>query len=308
MPLPARTRPNEATGALSNASKGLPLPARPFLKWAGSKQQLRAAFAPLYPAPDKKAGYHEPFLGSGAVFFDVRDRFSRRRCTLSDGNPDLIAAFTAVRDEVERVIEALLAHRERHCEKHFYATRAIPLEQLEALSPVERGARLIYLNKTCFNGLYRVNSRGLFNVPMGSYTRPSIVDPDALRLASAALQGVRLTVAPFASVLTRARAGDVVYFDPPYVPLNETAYFTSYMKTAFGEGEQQALATVYRTLDARGCKLMLSNSDTPLVRKLYAGFHQHQVMARRNINSRGDRRGHVAELVVCNYVPGCVLD
>jgi DNA adenine methylase len=307
MPALAHSRPTDITPASISAASRVLAPARgtalarPFLKWAGGKQQLLAAFAGLYPPPDEKAGYHEPFLGSGAVFFDVRARFSRRRCSLSDHNPELIATFTAVRDEVDALIAALLEHRAQHSPAHFYAVRAITPERLAHLSPVERGARFIYLNKTCFNGLYRVNSRGHFNVPMGRYTNPGIVDPVALRTASAALRGVRLSVGHFSSIVARARKGDVVYFDPPYVPLTSTAYFTSYTATAFGQAEQKALAVVYRKLDARGCRVMLSNSDTPLVRELYAGFNLHQVMARRNINSKGERRGHITELVVCNY-------
>ncbi|HEY0710906.1 MAG TPA: DNA adenine methylase [Polyangia bacterium] len=297
----AKAPPKRALSSPGGSARPSEVRARPFLKWAGGKQQLLPAFASLYPAADKSAGYHEPFLGSGAVFFDVRSRFARRRCTLSDGNAELIATFTAVRDDVEGVIGALLKHRAQHGPEHFYAVRAIEPDQVAHMSVVERGARFIYLNKTCFNGLHRVNSRGHFNVPMGRYTNPAIVDPEVLRAASAALRGVRLSAGPFSSVLTRARRGDVVYFDPPYVPLTSTAYFTSYTAGAFGEAEQRALAAVYRKLHDRGCRVMLSNSDTPLVHELYADFDRHRVMARRNINSKGDRRGHVAELVVCNY-------
>jgi DNA adenine methylase len=290
-----------AAAAARTRSSPAPAPARPFLKWAGSKKQLRAAFAPLLPVPGDVTGYHEPFLGSGAVFFDVKGRLSPRRCTLSDNNAELMAAFTAVRDDVEKVIAALERHRARHSEKHFYEVRAIAPAELAEMSPVDRGARLIYLNKTCFNGLYRVNSKGLFNVPMGRYVNPGISDPDLLRAASAALRWVQLFTAPFVSVLKRAREGDLVYFDPPYVPLSATSYFTSYTQGSFGEPEQRQLAQVYRDLDARGCRVMLSNSDTPLVRELYRGFDVRQVLARRSINSKSDRRGKVAEVVVLNY-------
>ena len=277
--------------------------AKPFLKWAGSKKQLRAAFLPMYPGATAVTGYHEPFVGSGAVFFDIKNRLAPRRCSLSDNNAELIAAFTAVRDDVEEVITTLARHRARHCEKYFYEVRATPPEALAKQSLIDRGARLIYLNKTCFNGLYRVNSRGLFNVPIGRYVNPTIFDPEVLRAASLALQGVRLTTEHFAKVLARAKPGDMVYFDPPYVPLSATAYFTAYTEGVFGEAQQRELAKVYRTLDKRGCKVMLSNSDTPLVHELYRGFDIRQVLARRSINSKSDARGKINELVVLNYQP-----
>jgi DNA adenine methylase len=277
--------------------------ARPFLKWAGSKKQLLNAFVPLFPRIAPITGYHEPFLGSGAVFFHLKAALAFARCTLSDNNSELIAAFSAVRDHADEVIVALEAHRALHSEDHFYKVRAIEPDELGAMSQVERGARLIYLNKTCFNGLYRVNSRGLFNVPMGRYANPAICDPDLIRAASAALREVSLSSGEFSDVLDRARPGDVVYFDPPYVPVSTTSYFTAYTKGAFGEAEQRQLADVYRALDARGCRVMLSNSDTTFVRRLYKGFDIRKLMARRLINSKSDRRGEVAEVVVLNYCP-----
>jgi DNA adenine methylase len=244
------------------------------------------------------AGYHEPFLGSGAVFFQIRTRLAPRRIALSDSNADLIEAFVAVRDQVDAVIAELARHADRHSETHYYKVRdKLPGE----LFPAARAARLIYLNRTCFNGLYRVNASGHFNVPMGRYVRPTILDADNLRAVSASLAGTRLADRPFTRVLDDARPGDFVYFDPPYVPVSKTANFTGYTRGAFGPADQEELARVYRELDARGCRLMLSNSDTPLARKLYDGFFLHRLNARRNINSKGDRRGPVGELVVLNY-------
>ena len=303
MPAAVARRPPPASALVPGAGPVSPGAARPFLKWAGGKKQLLGAFVPLFPRVAPTTGYHEPFLGSGAVFFHVKAQLGFRRCTLSDNNSDLIAAFSAVRNDADQVIAALERHRARHNEQYFYQVRAIDPDQLAAMSEVERGARLIYLNKTCFNGLYRVNSRGLFNVPMGRYANPGICDPDQIRAASAALRQVSLSSGEFSSVLGRARPGDVVYFDPPYVPLSTTAYFTAYTKAAFGEAEQRQLAEVYRQLDARGCRVMLSNSDTPFVRQLYRGFDVRQLMARRLINSKSDRRGQVAEVVVLNYCP-----
>ena len=243
-------------------------------------------------------GYHEPFLGSGAVFFQVQARLSPQRIALSDGNAELIETFTAVRDDVEEVIRELEVHANRHDKKHFYEVRdRQPLD----LFPAARAARLIYLNRTCFNGLYRVNSKGRFNVPMGSYANPTILDGDDLRAASACLAGVDLASGPFTRVLDNARRGDFVYFDPPYVPLSATASFTAYTRDSFGPKDQEELAQVYRALDKRGCLLMLSNSDTPWARELYADFRFEVLQARRSINSRSDRRGPVGELVVMNY-------
>jgi DNA adenine methylase len=273
--------------------------ARPFLKWAGGKQQLLAHFAHLYPPSEGLGAYHEPFLGGAAVFFHVKDRLAPPRAVLSDGNVELINAFVAVRDQLDAVVAELKRHDSRHCPDYFYEVRdQVPAE---LSGPAARAARFIYLNKTCFNGLYRVNSRGLFNVPIGSYANPGILQRERLRRASAELAGVELEASPFTAVLDRARAGDFVYFDPPYVPVSSTSHFTAYTEGEFGPQEQRLLAGVYRVLADRGCKVMLSNSDTPFVRALYEGFDMHQLLARRQINSNGDARGHVGELVVLNY-------
>jgi DNA adenine methylase len=277
---------------------------RPFLKWAGSKQRVRQAFLPLYPALAQVKGYHEPFLGSGAVFFDVNRRFDLVRCSLTDNNAELITTFQAVRDRVEAVIAELKKHRDRHAEDHYYEVRAVTPAKLKTMSVAERAARLIYLNKTCFNGLYRVNSKGIFNVPMGRYVDPPILDEGLLRASSQSLARVKdIAVASFETVVDRAKRGDLVYFDPPYVPVSATSYFTAYTEGSFGDDEQRALAQVYRDLDKKGCKVMLSNSNAQLVRDLYQGYTLKEVQARRNINSKGDRRGHVTEIVVLNYDP-----
>ena len=174
-----------------------------------------------------------------------------------------------------------------------------------AASDVERAARMIYLNKTCFNGLWRVNSRGQFNVPMGRYKNPAILDEPRLRAASAALQGVTLDLRDFRGIADEAGAGDFVYFDPPYVPLNQTSNFTSYAADDFKEQDQRDLAAVFFALHKRGCRVMLSNSDAPLVRELYEGIDPgvrvEEVTARRAINTDASKRGAITELVVLNY-------
>lgn len=248
--------------------------------------------------------YIEPFVGSGAVFFDLRSRVRLRRVHLADGNEELINLYRCVRDDVEGVIRRLSRHRSLHSEEHFYDVRA---RDPRRLSDAARAARVIYLNRTCFNGLYRVNRDGRFNVPMGRYENPKILDAVALRAASAALRGVTLKCAHFRKTLDVARKGDFVYFDPPYHPISETSRFTAYAacdgRASFGEKDQKELARVYTRLARRGCRVMLSNSDSPLTRRLYRRFRICGVKARRSINSRSDRRGVIGEIVVINYEP-----
>ncbi len=276
--------------------------AAPFLKWAGGKSQLLEQYAPLLPA-GPVATYFEPFVGSGALFFALRGRDFARRYVLSDVNPELVNVYRAVRDELPALIALLEAHRAAHAadsHAHYYAVRDRDRDPgwPESVTPLERAARMIYLNKTCFNGLWRVNSRGHFNVPLGRYTNPPILDEGKLRAASAALQGVDIAVRDFRDVAAAARPGDFVYFDPPYVPLNATSNFTSYAQRAFGEPEQRALAEVFRALARNGVQAMLSNADAPLVHALYHDFRVVTVSARRAINARASARGAITEVVI----------
>ncbi len=277
------------------------IPARPFLKWAGGKRQLLGAFASRYPASFNH--YFEPFVGAGAVFFElVTQGRIGAGATLSDINAELIECYRVVRDDVDALLVLLAAHQEAHqrdAKAHYYAVRAeVPSD------PVARAARFLYLNRTCFNGLYRVNARGQFNVPLGRYENPLIFDPDRLIPASRALQGVRIEACDFSRWLDEARPGDFFYLDPPYVPVSRTANFTSYAKQGFGLEDQQRLASFVRALVGRGCHVMLSNSDTPVVRELYEGLHIERVWARRAINSKTSRRGAVAEVIIANYTRG----
>ncbi len=269
--------------------------ARPFVKWAGGKTQLLPQLAEFYPPKGSIDRYIEPFLGSGAVFFHVKAKVEPPAALLWDNNLELVKTFIAVRDEVEQVIDVLQVHERRHSEEYFLAMRTrLPRRTAEV------AARLIYLNKTCFNGLYRVNSKGDFNVPIGRYLKPGIVNAEGLRRASTALAGARVEQEDFKMLLVAARKRDFVYFDPPYHPRSATAHFTSYTRDAFTEKDQRALAAVYRGLDEKGCLLMLSNSDTKLIHELYAGFSIRKVSARRSINSRAEKRGPVKELVILN--------
>jgi len=269
---------------------------RPFVKWAGGKSQLLQQYTSLYPKADSIGRYVEPFLGGGAVFFHITKLLRPSHDLLWDTNAELIDTFLAVRDEVDPLIELLRQHRQRHSESYYYEVRTQSPQ-----TRVERAARLIYLNKAGFNGLYRVNSRGIFNVPFGHLANPKILDEPMLHAASEALEKAELAARDFRDLATVARKGDFVYFDPPYQPLSKTAKFTSYTSGSFGEKDQRDLANLYAELDRRGCLLMLSNSDTPLVRELYADFRIHVVSARRMINSDGGKRGPIPEAVVLNY-------
>jgi DNA adenine methylase len=271
---------------------------RPFLKWAGSKNQLLPIYRSFFPSPDKVHRYLEPFVGCGAVFFDVQRLLAPRHSVLCDNNAELITAFQVVRDQVDDLISALKDYAQGHNSSLFYEIR-----KQQPSDPVAIAARLIYLNKTCFNGLYRVNSKGIFNVPFGRYKNPTILMEDRLREASKVLQGVEIRAQDFRKVPSYAEPGDFIYFDPPYHPLSGTSSFTSYTKGSFLEQDQRDLAEVYHRLDRMKCLLMLSNSDTPLIRELYKKFTIHEVQARRNINSKGEKRGRITELVVCNFSP-----
>jgi len=272
--------------------------ARPFLKWAGGKTQLLGPIARDLPARIEGT-YFEPFLGSGAVFFHLRaEGRVRGRAVLSDANAPLVETWRAVKGRVEEVISHLERHRAAHARDprgHYYGVRArVPRD------PAARAARFIYLNKTCYNGLWRVNRAGRFNVPMGRYRDPPILDAENLRAVSAALRSAVLLLAPFDRALRRARRGDVAYVDPPYQPLSPTANFTSYTAGRFGEEDQVALADACAGLRRRGARFLLSNHDTRWLRGIYGdrGFEVRSVPARRAINSDPSARGAVRELLV----------
>jgi DNA adenine methylase len=245
----------------------------------------------LKHVPARLRGYHEPFLGGGALFFATRPR----RAVLADDNGELIHCYQQVRDDVYGVLDALARHV--YQKAHFQAVRALdPLR----LAPAERAARLVYLNKTCFNGLWRVNRAGRFNVPIGRYKNPTFNNPSALISASHALRGAELVHAPFEQALQRSRPGDFVYLDPPYDPVSPTASFASYTAGGFSWEDQKRLAHSCILLNRRGVRFLLSNSATERVRELYKGFEQRMVRAPRFINSKAEGRGRVDELLVFN--------
>lgn len=264
--------------------------AKPFLKWVGGKRQVLKKIRSLYPASIGR--YYEPFVGGGAVFFDLRPS----EATLSDTNRELVDCYTVVRDRVEELIEALAAHV--YEKDHYYAVRDLDPYDLD---PVARAARMIYLNKTGFNGLYRVNSKGKFNVPFGRYDNPSFCDERTLRACSECLAGQEIRRGSFEMVLGAARPGDFVYLDPPYIPLSKTANFTAYQRRGFGMDNQEKLAQVFDELASRGVSAMLSNSDVPWIHERYEDHNIRVIKAVRQVNSDGSRRGPVGEVVVTSY-------
>jgi DNA adenine methylase len=264
---------------------------RPFLKWAGGKSRLIQQYIPYFPKSYKN--YYEPFLGGGAVFFYLQPKTA----TLTDINTELINAYCCVRDHVEELITLLKEHKNRHNKDYYYSVR-----NYSGGTEIEKAARLIYLNKTCFNGLYRVNSQGKFNVPLGRYENPNICSEVLLRTASEALSTSKIQQTDFIDVLNYAtNSDDFIYFDPPYYPVSETSYFTAYSSYRFAEVQQVELKDVFEKLAERGVKVMLSNSDCEFVRNLYSSFNIHTISASRAINSNAKKRGKITELLVTSY-------
>jgi DNA adenine methylase len=271
---------------------------KPIVKWVGGKSRLLPELRARMPATFGR--YFEPMCGGAALFFDLEPW----EATLNDLNADLIETFRAVRDDADEVIiqlhkliEAASARESEPLDRYDAVRRTFNNRQPN-VSRAQRAAAFIYLNKTCFNGLWRVNLNGEFNVPMGRYTNPKILDIDALIAASAALACVELRCEPYQDVTLDAEAEDFVYFDPPYNPASSTSSFTSYNAGGFGIDHQGELADHARSLVRRGCHVMLSNSDTPLIRELYSGFTIDVVQRSGSINSDPEKRGKVNELII----------
>jgi len=271
----------------------LPEPvASPVIKWVGGKTKLLPEL--ISRMPGRFGRYYEPFAGGAALFF----RVAPQRAVLADSNADLIGLYTTIVNDVAAVIRRLQHHREHHSETHYYDVRTRWNDREVPWSTADRAATFIYLNKTCFNGLWRVNRSGAFNVPIGRYTDPPICVPDALRAAHAVLARATLRCGDYRTAVEDAARNDFVYFDPPYDPVTTTANFTSYTVNAFGHEHQRELADTARRLVARGCHVMLSNSDTPFIRSIYKGFKIDRVKCSRAINSNASRRGDVDEVII----------
>lgn len=273
---------------------------RPFLKWAGGKGQLLELLLKRMSKAPWNGRYHEPFVGGGALFFALYrlEKLGPEPASISDTNPNLLEAYWGVQRQVEKVIALLEAHKAAHSEDYYYAMR-----DKAPRTRIERAARIIYLNKTCFNGLYRENSQGKFNVPMGSYVNPTICDAPNLRAVAQALQGTDIRQATFESVLDTSAQGDFVYFDPPYFPLSKTSSFNAYAKDGFRPEDQLRLRDVFVALGEKGVFAMLSNSSAPFILDAYKqpGIHSKLVDATRAVNSKADRRGKVKELLADNF-------
>ncbi|MHA1264066.1 MAG: DNA adenine methylase [Candidatus Helarchaeota archaeon] len=267
----------------------------PFVKWAGGKRQLLKQFDKYLPYNYKQ--YIEPFVGGGTIFFYLLPE----NAILIDINEELINCYRVIRDKVDALIELLQHHRNE--KNYFYQIRNVDRfpEIFKQWSDVERASRTIYLNRCCFNGLYRVNNRGQFNVPFGKYTNPKFCDEENLRAVHNVLQNVEILHADFMKCLDFADEGDFIYLDPPYQPLSETANFTSYTKEGFDEEAQLKLFDVFSTLNERGCKVLLSNSYTKFILELYKNFKIVTVQAKRAINSDATKRGNIKEALIMNF-------
>lgn len=299
--------------------------AKPFLKWAGGKTQLLEQLNNYFP-PELKNGslknYYEPFLGGGAVFFFIAQNYPIKKAYLSDVNEDLVLAFSVVQQNVFELIDELtllkdeyIKRDEHEREKYFYKIRELyNLERIKidfdkySSDWIPRAAKLIFLNKTCFNGLFRLNRKGEFNVPFGRYKNPGILDQENLVSASRVLKIAEIFLTDFENIKDKINDDFFIYFDPPYRPISITSSFTSYSKYDFTEDDQKRLAKFYLELGVNGNKLMLSNSDPKnenpsdnFFEKLYDKFNIIRVKANRMINCNGDKRGKINELLILNY-------
>lgn len=302
-----------------------PTAPQPFLKWAGGKRQLLTELRRFYPQSIGK--YFEPFVGSGAVFFDLvgQRQMEGVPAILSDANADLIGTYLRVRDDTDPLIEALETLADGHAREgraHYYRVRDEcfnpgrdrwrRLGGDPSVYPVDLAAMLLYLNRTGYNGLFRLNTDGRFNVPAGRYENPRVVNSAGLKRVAEVLRSATIEVRhlPFDRAVAAAQAGDLVYFDPPYAPLSSTAHFRSYTASGFSECDQARLRDLVVTLANEGAAVVLSNSTAPTILSLYqtravqrAGLRCFRIPARRAINSRAERRGAIEELVVSNVEP-----
>ena len=274
---------------------------KPFVKWAGGKRQLLAELEKSFP---KQFGtYFEPFLGGGALLFDLLAKKPNLKCSVSDLNSDLVLAYVTIRDKLGRLIESLENHSKNYHKDstgYYYEIR-----KQEPKSQIEKVSRLLFLNKTCFNGLYRVNSKGKFNVPLGRYTNPNIVNRENLTTVSKFLQSdkIKISCRDFESILNDAKKGDFVYFDPPYQPVSDTANFTSYTHRDFTEDDLQRLADLANQLNSKGLHVLLSNSNTKIVKKIFSSkkWKIKEIVVNRAINSNSQKRTGHKEVLIKNY-------
>ena len=266
----------------------------PVVKWIGGKRQLIDTLHMHMPVSYTR--YFEPFIGGGALFFSLQPHNGY----IADDNEELINMYTIIRDNVDELIDSLRKHEVS--KEYYLAIRKLDrLDTYRQISKIERASRFIYLNKTCFNGIYSVNSNGYFNVPFGYYTTPLVVDEANLKRASELLKTTDIVHTDFSTILTYVQKNDFVYFDPPYIPLNKTSKFTSYTKQGFSLDMHYILKDICDELDRRGVFFMLSNSDTKLTHELYKNYDRIQVFASRVVNASSHGRGKITELLIRNY-------
>jgi DNA adenine methylase len=278
------------------------LPHQPFIKWVGGKRGLLPDIMTLIPK--RFNNYFEPFLGGGAVFFELYNRglLDNKKIYLSDINKELINTYNTVKHDPVELIKNLKKFKEKHSKIFYYETRELDRkEAFENMSNIDKATRFIYLNKTCFNGLYRVNKKGFFNTPMGGYKNPNIADENTILRASEALQNATISNHNFNNFSKNTHKNDLVYFDPPYHPLTEKSNFTAYNENSFLEEEQFKLYELFEDLSDKKIKIIKSNSDTEFIHDLYKKFNIQMVKARRSINSKGNSRGKINEVIIRNF-------
>ena len=270
----------------------------PFLKWVGGKRQLIPEIKKLLPKGVANRPYYEPFIGGGALFFDLQPK----RAVINDYNEELINVYKVIKNNLEELLIDLKKHQ--NTSEYFYQIRGIDRQPLfNELTNIQHASRIIYLNKTCFNGLYRVNSLGEFNSPFGRYTNPNIVNEPVLRAVSKYLNSSDITIlsGDYEKVLNAVTADTFVYLDPPYHPISESSNFTGYVQGGWSEKHQIRLKKACDDLDKKGVKFLLSNSAAPFIKELYSGYEIHSINANRSINSVGEKRGQIEELLIKNY-------
>lgn len=277
------------------------VPPKPFVKWAGGKRQLISVLSSNLPK--NMGSYFEPFLGGGALLFHILSEKNNQSCVISDLNSDLVLTYTTIRDKPEELISSLKNHSKNYqkdSKSYYYNIR-----ESSPRNAIEKTSRLLFLNRTCFNGLYRVNSKGKFNVPLGKYTNPNIVNEENIRSVSQVLQSRKISIScrDFGSVLDEAKKGDLVYFDPPYQPISDTSNFTSYTNKSFTYKDLKRLAELCLNLDSKNCYVMLSNSNSLEVENMFKGkqWNLQKIEANRSINSNSKKRTGHHELLIKNY-------
>ncbi|MFB6182321.1 MAG: DNA adenine methylase [Candidatus Magasanikbacteria bacterium] len=281
--------------------------AEPFVKWVGGKRQMLDQYEEFFP--ENYNTYHEPMVGGGAVFFHLQPEKS----IINDKNKILVILYEAIRDNVDEIINQLKDLKKKHSKEFYHETLRpnfneiktnyleTPKDEIPKEDKIELSANFIYLNKTCFNGLYRVNQSGEFNVPCGKYKNPTICDEENLRNVNKVLQGTKVYCEDFRDIAEKVEKNDFVYIDPPYDPISDTSDFTGYTSDGFGKKDQEDLADTFRKLSERGAKVMLSNSNTDFINDLYSDFNIHGMQANRYVNSDSDKRGKIKEVLITNY-------